>query len=116
MTKITTLHFVAGALALLPLMVAPNALAQQPPAGKQVHASLESRGISNPELDLTQLRDQQLYECVLGSYGRYAREARYPVVNLSVPNRNLWSEAIESRLDGRLEFYKLNEKNRATDS
>ena len=65
-------------------------------------------GIQAAELDLDQFEDEELYKCVLGTYGRYARETRYPVANLAVPNRDLWSEAIQARVRGCLEPYKLN--------
>ena len=79
----------------------PYATAQQSPAENRY-------GLTATKIDLKQLGDHDYYKCVLGSYGRYARETRYPVINLSVPNCNLWSEAVQETLQGKLEFHKLN--------
>ena len=79
----------------------PHATAQQSP--------VENRyGSPVTKIDPKQLGNHDYYKCVLGSYGRYARETRYPVINLSVPNCNLWSEAVQETLQGKLEFHKLN--------
>ena len=73
------------------------------------HSPVENRyGSPVTKIDPKQLGDHDYYKCVLGSYGRYARETRYPVINLSVPNYNLWSEAVQETLQGKLEFHKLN--------
>ena len=79
----------------------PYATAQQSPAENRY-------GLTATKIDLKQLGDHDYYKCVLGSYGRYARETRYPVINLSIPNCNLWSEAVQETLQGKLEFHKLN--------
>ena len=79
----------------------PYATAQKSPAENRY-------GLTATKIDLKQLGDHDYYKCVLGSYGRYARETRYPVINLSVPNCNLWSEAVQETLQGKLEFHKLN--------
>ena len=79
----------------------PHATAKQSP--------VEIRyGSPVSKIDPKQLGDHDYYKCVLGSYGRYASETRYPVINLSVPNCNLWSEAVQETLQGKLEFHKLN--------
>ena len=80
----------------------------QPETAPAEERSVGSIGILAPEVDLDQFEDKELYKCVLGTYGRYAREARYPIANLSVPNRDLWSKSIQSRLRGCIEAYKLN--------
>ncbi len=100
MTKMVINHFIAR-IFLLFLVAAPNVIAQKPPAENR-------RRPSAVKIGLKQLGDHDYYKCVLGSYGRYARESRYPVINLSVPNRDLWSEAVQETLQGKLEFHKLN--------
>ena len=48
--------------------------------------------------------DEPLFECALGVYGQAIRGKRRPFVNLRPPNRNLWTDKIESRLDGVLSY------------
>lgn len=50
------------------------------------------------------LGDERLYECVLGQYGRSIRGARYPVVNLRPPNRDLWNDDVQENARGKITF------------
>jgi len=53
---------------------------------------------------LATLRGRGVFESVLGVYGRANRGPRHPFVNLRPPNADLWSPAIQKRLNGRLSF------------
>ncbi len=64
-------------------------------------------------VDLRQFKDKKFYKCVLGTYGRYARKTPYPVVNLSVPNRDLWSKTVQAKLQGKIEFHEINYRGHA---
>ena len=70
--------------------------------------SVEGHGIPLPDLDSHQFLDNQMYKCLLGIYGKFGGPYSHPIVNLSVPNRNLWTEAIQSKLRGKIDFYEIN--------
>ena len=70
--------------------------------------SIIGKGIKASDVKLDLIQNDGLYKCVLGIYGRYARDTRYPIVNLSVPNRDLWSKSIQSKLRGRIDFHEIN--------
>ncbi len=69
---------------------------------------LEGHGIPSAAPDPKLFVDNQLYACVLGVYGQFGRPGKYPVANLSVPNGDLWSEAIQSKLRARIDFSEIN--------
>lgn len=54
---------------------------------------------------LTIFRDEAMYECVLGIYGRGQRQQQYPFVNLRPPiESNLWTKQIQKALRGKIDF------------
>lgn len=57
--------------------------------------------VIEPQADLSA---GPLFESVFGIYGQAIRGKRYPFVNLSPPNRNLWTKDIEAKLKGVLSY------------
>lgn len=53
------------------------------------------------------LGDDVVLECVLGVYGQAIRGKRYPFANLRPPQRDLWTEAVQEKLAGKISFGKL---------
>jgi len=70
--------------------------------------SLAGQQIPAPAIDPMQFVDNRIYKCVLGIYGQFGRRNKFPVVNLAVPSRNLWSEDIQAKLRGRIDFTEIN--------
>ncbi len=72
----------------------------QPQAIQQLTEGLEAK-LPAP---IDSLGDETAYQCVLGMYGRSIRRAKYAVVNLRPPNRDLWNEQIQEEVRGRISF------------
>jgi hypothetical protein len=75
--------------------------------------SLEGLGLPLADFNPEQLDDGALYRCVLGKYGQFGGRP-HPVVNLSVPNKDVWSEKIQAKLRGRIDFHEINYRGEAT--
>ncbi|TWU08754.1 hypothetical protein CA54_39910 [Symmachiella macrocystis] len=70
--------------------------------------AFDGQSIPASGTDPSQFVDNEIYECVLGMYGQFTTGKNHPVVNLAVPNRNLWSEEIQGKLRGRIDFMEIN--------
>ena len=53
---------------------------------------------------LSSLPDDAVVECVLGVYGKAVRGEQYAFVNLRPPQGDLWTEAIQEQLRGKVPF------------
>jgi hypothetical protein len=62
---------------------------------------LPNMPVIEPQADLSA---GPLFESVFGVYGQAIRGKRHPFVNLSPPNRNLWTKDIEAKLKGVLSY------------
>ncbi len=51
---------------------------------------------------LTTVVGEELFECVLGWYGQRHRGPRNRLVNLRVPNRNLWADEVRAKMGGKV--------------
>jgi len=59
---------------------------------------------TNPWKPVANSLKAAVFESVLGVYGQAIRGQRFPFVNLRPPDRNLWTEEIESKLRGTLSY------------
>jgi hypothetical protein len=53
---------------------------------------------------LSTVAGKELFECVLGMYGRAIRGPRSRFINLRPPNRDLWTEEIQAQIGGKVSF------------
>ena len=50
---------------------------------------------------------QEWFGAVLGIYGQWGKLVAHPYVNVTVPNKNLWTEAIKAKLRGKIDFAEI---------
>jgi hypothetical protein len=68
--------------------------------------SLEGLQLVKAGVNPNQLDDGVVYRCVLGQYSQFGG-SQHPVVNLSIPNKSLWSDTIQDKLRGKIDFKEI---------
>jgi len=77
--------------------------ASDKPAVERLRQEMQKIASQVPR-SLETVAQEELFECVLGTYGQAIRGPRSRFVNLRPPKRDLWTDDIQAQMGGKLSF------------